>query len=93
VKDLDGEVLPLLTEDLLLLLLEDLAGAVMRIDHVVADLELDVLDLDDCFEVLLRLYFLDRFGNDVPPWFLCRGAQGLRGLLGLQVPIHEVDLL
>jgi hypothetical protein len=39
----------------------------MRIHHVVADLELDVLDLDDCFEVLLRLYFLDRFGNDVPP--------------------------
>jgi hypothetical protein len=65
----------------------------MRIHDVVADLELDVLDLDDCREVLLRVYFLDRFGNDVPPWFLCRGAPGLRGLLGLQVPIHEVDLL
>jgi hypothetical protein len=48
----------------------------MRIHDVVADLELDVLDLDDCLEVLLRVYFLDRFGNDVPPWFLCRGAQG-----------------
>ena len=45
VEDLDREVLALLAEDLLLLLLEDLAGAVVRIDDVVADLELDVLDL------------------------------------------------
>ena len=76
VKDLDGEVLAGLTEDLLVLLLDDLAGAMMRVHDVVADLELDVLHLDDCLEVLLRVYFLDRFGNDVPPWFLCRGAQG-----------------
>ena len=46
VEDLDREVLALLAEDLLRFLLEDLAGPVMRVDDVVADLELDVLDLD-----------------------------------------------
>jgi hypothetical protein len=45
VKNLDGEVLPLLTEHLLALLLQDLAGAMMRVDDVVPELELDVLDL------------------------------------------------
>jgi hypothetical protein len=60
VEDLDGEVLALLTEDLLGLLLEDLAGPVVRVHHVVADLELDVLDLDD-LEVLDCLF--DYFGN------------------------------
>jgi hypothetical protein len=45
VEDLDGEVLPLLTEHLLALLLQDLAGSVVGIDDVVAELELDVLDL------------------------------------------------
>jgi len=63
VEDLDGEVLPLLTEDLLDLLLEDLAGSVVRIDDVVADLEQDVLDLG-AFEVLDLLCF-DYFGNGV----------------------------
>src|SRR5918997_1208760 len=45
VQDLDGEVLPLLTKHLLALLLQDLAGAMMWVDDVVAELELDVLDL------------------------------------------------
>jgi hypothetical protein len=45
VEDLDGEVLTLLTEHLLALLLQDLAGAMMGVDDVVAELELDVLDL------------------------------------------------
>jgi hypothetical protein len=40
VQDLDGEVLALLTEHLLQFLLEDLARPVMRVDDVVADLEL-----------------------------------------------------
>jgi uncharacterized protein YbaR (Trm112 family) len=44
VQDLDGEVLALLTEHLAQLLLEDLACPVMRVDDVVAALELDVLD-------------------------------------------------
>jgi hypothetical protein len=92
VEDLDGEVLPPLTEDLLLLLLEDLAGAVMRIHDVVADLELDVLDLDNGLEVLLRGCFLDRFGNDALLRFFAAAPQA-RDLLGLQIPIHEVDLL
>jgi hypothetical protein len=60
VEDLDGEVLALLTEDLLGLLLEDLAGPVVGIDDVVADLEIDVLDLDD-LEVLNRVF--DYLGN------------------------------
>jgi hypothetical protein len=45
VQDLDGQVLPLLAEDLLLLLLQDLAGPVMRVDDVIADLILDLLRL------------------------------------------------
>jgi hypothetical protein len=61
VEDLDGEVLPLLTEDLLDLFLEDLAGAVMGVDDVVPDLEPDVLDLG-AFEVLDLLCF-DCLGN------------------------------
>jgi hypothetical protein len=61
VEDLDREVLALLTEDLLDLFLEDLAGAVMRIDDVVADLETDVLDLG-ALEILDLLCF-GYFGN------------------------------
>jgi hypothetical protein len=62
VEDLDGEVLLLLTEDLLALLLEDLAGPVVRIDDVVADFELDELRLDGDLEVLDLLF--GYFGND-----------------------------
>jgi hypothetical protein len=47
MKDLDGEVLPLLTEHHSVFLLEDLAGTVMGVHDAVAKLELDVLVLDD----------------------------------------------
>jgi hypothetical protein len=65
VEDLDREVLPLGAEALLDLTLEDLAGPVMRVDHVVADLVLDRHDL----AVLEVLDFLlpGCFGNDRPP--------------------------
>jgi hypothetical protein len=66
VQDLDGEVLALLTEHLLDFLLEDLPGPVMRIDDVVADLEIDVDDLGDV-EVFQDLLF-GAAGNDGPPW-------------------------
>jgi hypothetical protein len=62
VEDLDGEVLLLLTEDLLGFLLEDLAGPVVRVDDVVADLELDQLRLDGDLEVLDLLF--GYFRND-----------------------------
>jgi hypothetical protein len=55
VEDLDGEVLPAFAEDLHLLLLHHLAGAVMRIDHVVAELELDVFDLSSDLDLLGQL--------------------------------------
>jgi hypothetical protein len=61
VEDLDGEVLALLAEDLLLLLAEDLAGPVMRVDDVVADLELDRLDLTDL--EALQVVFFDYLRN------------------------------
>jgi len=57
VEDLDGQVLALLAEYLLLLLLENLTRAVVRVDDVVAQLELDVLDF------ALDLLDLDDFGN------------------------------
>jgi hypothetical protein len=52
VEDLDREVLPLLAEDLLLLLLQDLAGPVMRVDDVIADLVLDLLRLPRDLKIL-----------------------------------------
>jgi hypothetical protein len=64
VEDLDHEVLAPFAEDLHLLLLEDLAGAVVGIDHMVAELELDALDLGDNLEVLDQLCF-DYLGNVV----------------------------
>jgi hypothetical protein len=57
VKDLDREVLARLAEDLLVLLLDDLAGAVMGIDDVVTELELDVLDFPYDLEVFEELLF------------------------------------
>jgi hypothetical protein len=52
VQDLDRQVLTLLAEDLLLLLLQDLAGPVVRVDDVIADLILDLLGLPRDLEVL-----------------------------------------
>jgi hypothetical protein len=52
VEDLDGEVLPALAEDVLLLLLDYLPGSMMRIDDVVADREIDALRLALELEVL-----------------------------------------
>jgi hypothetical protein len=52
VQDLDRQVLTLFAEDLLLLLLQDLAGPVMRVDDVIADLVLDLLGLPRDLEVL-----------------------------------------
>jgi hypothetical protein len=61
VEDLDREVLAHLTQDRLVLLLEDLAGPVVRVDDVVADLEQDVLDLG--YLEVLDVLFFDYFGN------------------------------
>jgi hypothetical protein len=55
MKDLDGEVLPLLTEHDPLFLLEDLAGAVMGVHDAVSELEIDVHILDGGLEVLGQL--------------------------------------
>ncbi|MGI8573223.1 MAG: hypothetical protein ACR2L9_11450 [Solirubrobacteraceae bacterium] len=71
MEDLDGEVLPALAEEVLLLLLEDLTGPVMRIYDVVSDLELDVLELRDQVEVLELVF--DYFGQGV---LLVRAGQG-----------------
>jgi hypothetical protein len=71
VEDLDREVLALLAEDLLLLLLEDLAGPVMRIDDVVPDL---VLDLGDLYLEVCDLLLRNGLANDVPPGCRWRGA-------------------
>jgi hypothetical protein len=73
MKDLDGEVLARLTEDLLLLLLDDLTRAMVRVDHVVADLEVDALRLAGDLEILQLLG--RRLGNGV---LLFRGASGCR---------------
>jgi hypothetical protein len=64
VEDLDREVLAYLTEDVLLLLLDNLAGTMMRVHDVVADLEVDV------DELALDLEILDLnscLGNRCPP--------------------------
>jgi hypothetical protein len=52
VQDLDGQVLTLFAEDLLLLLLQDLAGPVMRVYDVIADLIFDLLRLPRDLELL-----------------------------------------
>src|SRR4029079_17988932 len=65
------------------------ARPMMRVDHVVADLEIDVDDF------ALDLEILDLQGcirNGFPPssWSVCRTV--LLGS-GLQIAVHEVDLL
>jgi hypothetical protein len=52
VQDLDRQVLALLAEDLLLLLLQDLPRAVVRVDDLVADLVVDLRSLSLYVEVL-----------------------------------------
>jgi hypothetical protein len=90
VEDLDGEVLLDLTQDVLVLLLDDLAGPVMRVDDVVTDGEVDALDLAADVQVFELVgigadgALLGRVGPVGPPTGLS---------LGLQVTVHEVDLL
>jgi hypothetical protein len=55
MKDLDREVLTLLAEDVLLFLLDDLPCTVMRVHDVVADGEVDALDLTADVEVFQLL--------------------------------------
>jgi hypothetical protein len=59
VEDLDREVLATLAEDLHLLLLQHLAGAMVRVDDVVTELELDVLDLAGDLELLRKRCVFD----------------------------------
>jgi hypothetical protein len=76
MKDLDREVLALLPEDVLLFLLDDLPGTVMRVDDVVAYGEVDALDLTADVEVfdLLCLgddVLLGRVGPRAGPPSVC----------------------
>jgi hypothetical protein len=75
MKDLDREVLAYLSKDLLLLLLDDLAGPMMGIDDVVTDLEVDALRLASDLEVLDLLGCL---GDGV---LLNQGASACRMLM------------
>jgi len=78
VQDLDGEVLTLLTKDLLVLLLEYLAGPVVRVDDVVADREIDVLDDASLLQGFQGLF--DCFGNGVlRVWVFRSAGSGPRG--------------
>jgi hypothetical protein len=86
VQDLDRQVVARLTQDVLGLLLDDRAGAVMRVDDRVADLEVDALRL--ALEVLQDLLLVDvgRVGNGnvllnqwravggPPVWFTSAGS-------------------
>jgi hypothetical protein len=66
VEDLDREVLLDLTEDVLVLLLDNPPGAMVRVDDGVADLEVDALRLGDQV-VQVDLFGVDGFGNGGPP--------------------------
>jgi hypothetical protein len=79
VQDHDREVLALLTEHHPLLLLEDLAGAVMGIYDAVTELEVDVYVFDRGLEVLGQLV-VGLFRNGV---LLGRPGARLRFVLGL----------
>jgi hypothetical protein len=66
VEDLDREVLAPFSEDLHLLLLQHLAGAVVGIDDVISELELDELDFTRDLELLReRCFFGCLCGNGV----------------------------
>jgi hypothetical protein len=67
VEDLDRQVLLGLAEDVLGLLLDDRAGAMMGVDDGVADLEVDALGLD-ALQVVQQLLGVDGVGgNGSPP--------------------------
>src|SRR5438552_17933787 len=74
------EVLAPFAEHLHLLLLQHLPRAVMRVDHVIADLELDVLDLTRRFQLLIHCFLHCLWRNDI---LLSRGR--LWAACGLQV--------
>jgi hypothetical protein len=98
VKDLDREVLALLAEDLLDLLIQHLARAVVRVDDVVAELELDELGRGTLDVVAVELAVLVQqvlfnrldFRNGCPP---CDGRARNPPRSGLQVAVHEIYLL
>jgi hypothetical protein len=77
MKDLDREILALLAEDVLLFLLDDLTGAVMRVHDVVADGKVDALDLAADVEVFELIgiggdgALLCRVGPAGPPTGCC----------------------
>jgi hypothetical protein len=56
VENLDREVLAALSEHLFLLLPEDLAGSVVRINDAVAYLELDMWQRYDGFKIIQLLF-------------------------------------
>jgi hypothetical protein len=89
MEDLERQVFAALPEDVLLLLLEDGAGAVMGIDDAVADLEVDLLEDDDGFEFLevsLQFRLVDGFEIVV-------GGGGVELLLGRLRRISDGVLL
>jgi hypothetical protein len=56
VEDLDRQILAALAEDLLALLAQDSAGAVMRVYDAIADLELNVLRYGDRRQLIQLLF-------------------------------------
>src|SRR5215210_4284447 len=91
MQDLDGQVLALLPEHLLLLLLEDQARPMMGVHDLVADLVDGRLPID--VEVLDELLF-QHCVADVVPLLRCQAAQSSApSFSGLQITVHEVDLL
>jgi hypothetical protein len=91
MKNLDGQVLALLAEHLLHLLLEDQARPMMGVYDLVAELVHRRLTVD--LEVLDELVFQNYFADDVPLLRYLGRNPARRLVSGLQIPIHEVDLL
>jgi hypothetical protein len=76
VEDLDGQILAALAEDLLVLLLDYLSGAVVRVDDIVTDREVNALRLSLELEVLDLLDGC--LGNGGPPCYGSGCRIGLR---------------
>ena len=91
MKDLDGQVLALLAENLLQLLLENLAGSMVGVYDLVADLIDRGLTVD--IEVLDEFLIQHCFADDVPLLRYLRRNPTRHLVSGLQIPVHEVDLL